>query len=81
MANTTKPVVVTVDDDAMPRIADVASQLGGAGLKVSQVMPLTGVITGRFAGQDLSVLMRVTGVMSVELEQGVQLAPPEADLQ
>lgn len=81
MSNTSKPVVVTVDDDAMPRIHDVAKQLGSAGLKVSKVMPLTGVITGHFSGQALSVLQGVTGVMSVELEQGVQLPPSDADVQ
>jgi len=76
-----KPVIVTVDDDAMPRIHDVARHLGAAGLKVGQVMPLTGVITGQFSGDELSALKKVAGVASVELELGVQLPPPDSDVQ
>lgn len=81
MPNKIKPVVVTVADDAMTRIHDVARQLGSAGLDVTQVMPLTGVITGHFSGRKLSELKGVTGVASVELEQGVQISPPDAGVQ
>lgn len=81
MSNKSKPVVVTVNDDAMPHIHDVAKALGAAGLKVGQVMPLTGVITGHFPGKAPSALQGVKGVASVELDQGVQLPPPDAGVQ
>jgi hypothetical protein len=68
-----KSVVVTVSDDALETIDSVAKKLAAKGLKVTQVMPLTGVITGSISGKGFGELESIPGVASVEDDLKVQI--------
>lgn len=67
MANAnTQRVVVTIEDQYLPTIENVAQALRSAGLSVSQVLPLSGTITGEISRAQLSALTEVGGVVAVE---------------
>jgi hypothetical protein len=76
-----KPVIVTVADDALTRIQEVAKQLASKGMKVKRVMPITGVISGLCPSNKASALEKVGGVVSVEEEVVAHLPPPDSSLQ
>jgi hypothetical protein len=78
--NEKKSVIVTVTDEMLPRIQSVADDLSSRGLKVSRVMPMTGVISGSLSA-DLSDLNDIEGVMSVEEEFTAELPPADSELQ
>jgi hypothetical protein len=67
-----KAVVVTIADASLDKIDAVAKQLAAKGLKIVDVMPLTGVITGSVASDRIAKLEQVTGVASVETDQQMQ---------
>jgi hypothetical protein len=50
-----KSVIVTVSDEALNDIDDVAKQLGSTGMKVKQVLQATGVITGSWPPRNLPI--------------------------
>lgn len=81
MPKKTKPIIVTVTDDALNKIDDLAAQLAAKGMKVDKVMPLTGVISGSAAPTKMSGLRNVKGVMSVEEEVTAELPPPDSPVQ
>ena len=81
MPKKTKPIIVTVTDDALNKIDDLAAQLTAKGMKVDRVMPLTGVIAGSAASTKMSGLRKVKGVMSVEEEVTAELPPPDSSVQ
>jgi hypothetical protein len=62
-----KPVIVTVTDNALKDIHQLAAQLEGKGMKVNRVLPVTGVISGSYPFA-LSKIKHVEGVQSVEEE-------------
>jgi predicted CoA-binding protein len=68
MLNERKPVIVTVTDDKLESIYQVAELLTTKGLQVEQVLPLTGVIVGTSALNQISDLEKIDGVMGVEQE-------------
>ena len=68
MAHETKSVIVTVGDDALADIHDVATRLERYGLNVTRVLPGTGVIAGSVAASAITKLRGVQGVTSVEEE-------------
>src|SRR5262249_45661037 len=76
-----KSIIVTVADDALKDIHQVADHLKARGMTVHRVMPVTGVIAGSIAPSKLSALAKVQGVSSVEEEASVQLPPPGSDVQ
>lgn len=76
-----KSVIVTVSDDALPNIHQLADELGAKGMKVDRVMPVTGVITGSLKASKVSALGKVVGVLSVEEETTAQLPPPDSPVQ
>ena len=76
-----KPVIVTVTDAALKNIKTVASQLKAKGMKVDQVLPVTGVISGSCQVGKEAALRAVKGVHSVEEEAQVQLPPPDSEVQ
>lgn len=80
MSTNERPVIVTVNDQMLPSIQQVADQLASRGLKVDRVLPYSGVISGSYA-DDLSALNGVDGVLSVEEEASASLPPSDADLQ
>jgi methylmalonyl-CoA mutase cobalamin-binding subunit len=76
-----KSVVVTVTDAALKDIQSVAEKLRAKGMKVDQVLPVTGVISGSCPVSKQEALRSVKGVHSVEEDAPVQLAPPGSDVQ
>jgi hypothetical protein len=69
------PVVVSVDEAHVERIADVATRLAAAGMVVDAVLEATGTITGRAPGGSLSDLAGVDGVEAVELARKSRATP------
>jgi hypothetical protein len=76
-----KPIVVTVTDEMLERIDQVADGLKARGMKVERILPMTGVISGSWASQDRSALHEVGGVLSVEDEVTAELPDPDSPLQ
>ncbi len=70
-----KSIVVTVSDEALPDIRDVADRLAAQGMIVDRVMPKMGIISGSCAPAKTSALEAVQGVTSVE-EEAVARLPP-----
>lgn len=72
---TTKPrdrVIVTIDDAHTETIQAVADELQLAGLNVSSVLPVSGIITGEVAAEKTAGLRRVKGVVDVEPDGEMQ---------
>ncbi|MEG3849942.1 hypothetical protein QT971_21590 [Microcoleus sp. herbarium19] len=61
-------IVVTVDDQNLSVIESVVAGLESAGMKVEQVLAVTGIITGEVARSKLEQLKTVTGVAGVEVD-------------
>ncbi len=74
-------ITVTVDDDHVGRIDDLANQLRAAGMQVHQVLGVVGIITGAVTDAARPAIAQVPGVASVENQQGFQLPPPDSDIQ
>jgi hypothetical protein len=72
-------VTVLVDDDHLAVIDEVAAALQRAGLRLGEVLPALGAITGSV--DDPAALAAVEGVAAVELAQEIQLPPPDEDVQ
>jgi hypothetical protein len=76
-----KPIIVTVSDEKLKNIYEVADELAAKGMKVDQVMPVTGVITGSSSSAKMSALKKVDGILSVEEEAVAYLPPPDSPVQ
>jgi hypothetical protein len=76
-----KSITVTVDDDHLGRIEDVADQLRASGVQVHQVLGAVGIITGEVTDAQRPAIAQVRGVASVEDQQAFQLPPPDSDIQ
>jgi methylmalonyl-CoA mutase cobalamin-binding subunit len=74
-------VVVSVDDEHMPEVGEVAQRCRKAGLQVDQALGEVGIITGSIPEDKLKKLSGVKGVASVEREQTYQIPPPGSDIQ
>ncbi|GGI44018.1 hypothetical protein [Agromyces flavus] len=72
-------VSVTVDDEHLDTIDDVAEGLRERGMQVEQVLPSVGIVTG--SAQDIAALNSVPGVASVDLEEGIDIGPPDQEIQ
>jgi hypothetical protein len=75
-------VTVLVADDHLDAIDEVAAALQEAGLRLGDVLPAAGAITG--AVDDIaamSALTEVEGVAAVEQAQEIQLPPPDEPVQ
>lgn len=68
-----KSYTVTVNDEAMGVMADVAERLGEAGLTVTDRLDAIGVFVGRAEESDLPRIRGVRGVTAVEEERTVRL--------
>jgi hypothetical protein len=76
-----KPIIITVTDAALDKIQSVAKQLTAKGMKVDDVLPVTGVIRGFCPVGKEETLKTVNGVHSVEDEVQVQLPPSDSEIQ
>lgn len=74
MAVQRESVIVTVNDEGIDRIDEVARHLQEAGLKVDRVLPITGVITGSCPPSAQGPLSAVRGVSAVENEVKAHLS-------
>jgi hypothetical protein len=73
-------ISVTVDQDHLSIIGDVAEALRARGMQVTQVLQ-TGFITGSVSEDRRPALAAVSGVQAVDEQLQFQLPPPEADVQ
>jgi hypothetical protein len=77
----TTPLIVTVSDEKLKDIKEVANHLAAKGMRVERVLPVTGVISGSAASSKLSALKKVDGVTSVEEEVVAVLPPRDSPVQ
>jgi hypothetical protein len=68
-------ITITVRDDHLSHIEELADQLCAAGMRVRHVLSTVGIITGEVTSGQRSAIYRVPGVTSVE-DQRVFLLPP-----
>lgn len=74
-------VIVTVDDDALGDIDELAAALRPAGLEVREILEATGQILGRTTFRSLDRLRRIKGVLDVVTAGAMKIPPPDADVQ
>lgn len=74
-------VTVTVHDDQLPHIDELADRLREAGMRVDQVLHPVGVITGSVPSAQRAMIEAMPGVAAVEDETTFQLPPPDAEIQ
>lgn len=72
-------VTVSVDDEHVDAIDEVAERLREQGMRVDRVLASVGIVTGSV--QDVAALSAVPGVMSVDLEEGFDIGPPDQEIQ
>lgn len=74
-------VTVTVHDDQLSNIDELADRLRDAGMRVDQVLHPVGVITGSVPSAQRAMVEAVPGVAAVEDEARFQVPPPDAEVQ
>jgi hypothetical protein len=72
-----KPIIVTVADDALENIHELANKLATRGMRIDRVLPITGVISGSCPSGKVGELENIDGVTSVEEEASADLPPPD----
>ena len=72
-------VTVTVDDEHLAEIDEVADRLRERGMRIDQILASIGIVTGSV--EQVEVLRGVTGVESVAAEERVDLGPPDQEIQ
>ena len=70
--NQPQRIVVTIDDQRLPEIQAIASSLQVAGMRVDNVLSLTGIITGEVSQTRINELRDVSGVANVEPDEEMQ---------
>ncbi len=81
MAKKSKSIIVTVSDDALQNIHQIAAKLGAKGMKVDRILPVTGVIAGSSPPSKMPALQKIEGILSVEEEVTTELPPPDSPVQ
>lgn len=74
-------ITVTVGQEQLAGISDVAERLRSEGMEVDRVLASIGVITGTVADDRRKALEAVDGVESVDDERTFQLPAPDSDIQ
>ncbi len=74
-------VSVTVDDEHLSTIGIVAEALRERGMDIADVLGELGIITGSVPQVRQSALIEVSGVISVDADQPIQLPPPDSPVQ
>ena len=74
-------VLVVIADGQERPIASLVNLMEQAGLTVTAVMDDMGLVRGCIADANLAALRSVPGVVGVEEEEVVQLAPPHSGIQ
>lgn len=65
----TERVIITIGDQHLSDIQSVATTLQSAGVKVDNVLPSTGIITGEVSQPKIQELKSIPGVVDVEVDQ------------
>ncbi|MDQ3403179.1 MAG: hypothetical protein M3548_07255 [Actinomycetota bacterium] len=82
MSEPIEHVLVTVDDAALSRLAEVVARLRDAGMVIEKVMEPVGTITGSVPADTLDALRAVSGVEIVERQaRSFGIPAPESDIQ
>lgn len=74
------PITVTVDDEHLAGIADLAEVLRSNGMTIDAVLEI-GIITGTVDAAHRTSLGAVPGVLSIDDALQTELPPPDADIQ
>lgn len=74
-------ITVTVDDEHLDKIEELAARLRSSGMRINQVLNEVGVISGFAPSDRRQDLRAVPGVMSVEGVQTFRLPPSESPIQ
>jgi hypothetical protein len=74
-------LTVSVDDEHLDRLENVADRLREAGMQVDRALPAIGTITGAVAASKLAALRAIEGVADVEESREYQLPPPDSPIQ
>ena len=74
-------IVVTVSEDYLGRMDDVAEALRENGMQIREVLPAVGVIYGSLPGDESNSLEALAGVQAVTDSTSVQLPPPDSPIQ
>ena len=75
-------VIVTVAEDRMASLKQIASELQSRGLEITaEPLESLGMISGMAEAKSIEQLMNVNGVTAVEKAGTVQIPPPESDVQ
>ena len=74
-------VSVSVDDDHLDKIGEVAAELRTKGMQVDQVLKEVGVISGSVPEDMRQALEAVSGVEAVEEAKNFQIPPSDSDIQ
>jgi hypothetical protein len=74
-------ITVTVDDDHLDRVHDVAAALQDGGMEVTQVLDRLGVISGSVAEDRRAEVTAVDGVASVEDTGTAGVPSPDSPVQ
>jgi UDP-N-acetylmuramate-alanine ligase len=74
-------LLVSVNDDHLDRFSEVVKDVENAGMEVEQRMDDLGVITGSIDSEKVEPLRQVEGVAQIEESRGVEIPPPDSDIQ
>jgi hypothetical protein len=74
-----RDITVTVEDAYRERAEAVADRLRAAGMRVVQVLPTVGVITGTVPDSRRDAIVNARGVAHVEDQEVFRLPPPDTD--
>jgi hypothetical protein len=75
------PITVTVQDEHLADIDQLAERLRCAGMHIEQIMRPIGIITGSVAPAQRHSITTMPGVAAIEDEMTCQLPPPDSEVQ
>ena len=75
------PVLISVDDEHLPKMHQVVERCKAAGLDVEESLDQIGTITGSIDPGKIGHLSKVAGVSSVEQAGEYDIGPPDSELQ
>jgi hypothetical protein len=74
-------VLVSVDDQHLPKLGQVVERCKAAGLEVEQTLEKIGTLTGSIHPDKIADLSKVAGISSVERSGEYEIAPPDSEVQ
>lgn len=74
-------VTVTVDDDHLDKVDEVAAALRATGLNITEVNDAIGIISGSIDAGSRAAAAEVAGVSSVEDAVSPRIPPPDSPVQ